>query len=144
MEMTPILEKIIIIKGALVFKRVFRNDEVTVSAKTSFICCNCSNENQIEIIPYVSGFPIFQIYSEETVLTKKELLENKIVTDTSRWMKHFGELTVNDLPTLYFGTKCKKCNSKYFCVFCYGEKQPGLTLLEISGVWEYKLICATI
>ena len=52
-----------------------------MSAKTNFICCNCNYENQIEIVPYSSGFPIFQIYNEDSVLTKKELLDNKIVTE---------------------------------------------------------------
>lgn len=139
MEMLQLLEKIKIKRIALVRKNIFKNDQITLSAKTSFVCCNCGNENQIEIIPYISGFPIFQIYNESAVLTKKELLDNKIVATTSLWMLHFGELTVNDLPTLYFGTNCEKCNSNYFCVFCYGEKQPGLTILEISGIWEYKL-----
>jgi len=45
---------------------------------------------------------------------------------------------VDDLPTLYFGTACKTCHSKYICVFGYGEKQPGLTVLTISGIWKYK------
>lgn len=137
MEMVQILKKVRINKTALVLKKVFLNNEITTSAKTSFVCCNCNFENRLEVIPYVSGFPILGLYEGNVIITRKELLENKIVTETSQWMKHFGELTVNDLPTLYFGTNCGKCNSKYFCVFAYGEKQPGLTILEISGVWEY-------
>ncbi|HAO27052.1 MAG TPA: hypothetical protein DCQ68_03915, partial [Chryseobacterium indologenes] len=108
------------------------------SVVTQFICCDCNHENSIEIIPYTSGFPIFQIYDRDHVLSKSELLNNKMVSETSPRMIHFGEVTVDDLPSLYFGTACKTCHSKYICVFGYGEKQPGLTILNISGIWKYK------
>ncbi|NIF05269.1 hypothetical protein F3J23_07410 [Chryseobacterium sp. Tr-659] len=125
-------------KKALVAKNVFINDETIPSSKTQFICCDCSHENTIEIIPYQSGFPIFQIYDHNRVLSKEELLINNMTHKTSESMIHFGELTVNDLPTLYFGTACKTCPSKYICVFSYGERQPGLTVLNISGIWKYE------
>lgn len=136
--MYSISKKINILEKALVAKSFFSNDEIIPSAVTKFTCCNCGSENLIEIKPYESGFPILQIYSEDKVLSKSELLNNKIVSETSTRMLHFGELTVHDLPTLYFGTDCSSCHSKYICVFSYGEKQPGLTLLEISGVWKYE------
>ncbi|WP_061084502.1 hypothetical protein [Chryseobacterium indologenes] len=125
-------------KKALVAKNVFTNEETSPSVVTQFICCDCNHENSIEIIPYTSGFPIFQIYDRDHVLSKSELLNNKMVSETSPRMIHFGEVTVDDLPSLYFGTACKTCHSKYICVFGYGEKQPGLTILNISGIWKYK------
>lgn len=136
--MYSISKKIGIREKASIAKNIFSNDEIIPSAVTTFTCCDCSHQNIIEIIPYESGFPIFQIYHEDKVLSKNELLQHKIVTESSNRMLHFGELTVNDLPTLYFGTRCPSCGSSYFCVFSYGEKQPGLTLLEISGVWKYE------
>lgn len=136
--MYSISKKINIFKQALVVKNHFINDEAIPSAVTEFTCCNCSSDNAIEIKPYESGFPILQIYSEEKVLSKNELLKNNMVTETSNRMFHFGELTFHDLPTLYFGTDCTSCHSKYICIFNYGEKQPGLTLLEIAGVWKYE------
>ncbi|UWX61928.1 hypothetical protein N0B40_06480 [Chryseobacterium oranimense] len=136
--MYSISKKIKLIRQAAIAKNHFSNDEIIPAAKTKFICCDCGHENSIEIFPYQSGFPIFQIYNDNQVLSKKELLENKIVTETSRRISYLGELTVNDLPTLYFGTDCQNCYSKYFCVFSYGEWQPGLTLLNISGVWKYE------
>lgn len=136
--MYSISKKINILEKALVTKSFFSNDEIIPSAVTKFTCCSCGSENKIEIKPYESGFPILQIYDEEKVLSKNELLRNKMVSETSSRMQHFGELTVHDLPTLYFGTDCSSCHSKYICLFSYGEKQPGLTLLEISGVWKYE------
>ncbi|ROI05781.1 hypothetical protein EGI16_05210 [Chryseobacterium sp. G0240] len=136
--MYSIVEKINIGKKALISQTDFTNEETVPSAKTSFICCQCNHENTIEIVPYQSGFPIFQLYHGDQVITKNDLLKNGAVTQTSATMQHFGELTVNNLPTLYFGTSCKTCTSKYICVFGYGEKQPGLTILTISGIWEYK------
>ncbi|AZA54673.1 hypothetical protein [Chryseobacterium sp. G0201] len=136
--MYSISKKINILEKALVTKSFFSNDEIIPSAVTKFTCCHCNSENKIEIKPYESGFPILQIYDEEKVLSKNELLRNKMVSETSTRMQHFGELTVRDLPTLYFGTDCSSCHSKYICIFSYGEKQPGLTLLEISGVWNYE------
>ncbi|WP_223607956.1 hypothetical protein [Chryseobacterium sp. OSA05B] len=136
--MYSISKKITIGQQALIAKNFFSNDEIIPAAVTTFTCCQCGNANTITIKPYESGFPIFQIYNEDKVLSKTELFENKIVTKTSERMIHFGELTVADLPTLYFGTQCESCHSKYICVFSYGEKQPGLTLLNISGVWKYE------
>ncbi|KPH14161.1 hypothetical protein [Chryseobacterium sp. ERMR1:04] len=136
--MYSISKKINILEQALVVKNHLINDEMIPSVVTKFTCCNCSSENTVEIKPYESGFPILQIYIEDKILSKNELLKNKMVTKTSNRMSHLGPLTVNDLPTLYFGTNCSFCFSKYIYIFSYGEKQPGLTLLEISGVWKYE------
>ncbi|MGG5207570.1 hypothetical protein ACQWU4_01395 [Chryseobacterium sp. MIQD13] len=136
--MYSISKKISIGKQVNVSKNRFINDEIIPSATTKFTCCDCGHENVIEISPYKSGFPISQIYNDDQVLSRNELLKNKMVTETSQRMLHFGDLTVRDLPTLYFGTDCQNCYSKYFCVFSYGEWQPGLTLLNISGIWKYE------
>ncbi|EJL75947.1 hypothetical protein [Chryseobacterium populi] len=136
--MYSISKKIKIGQQAHMTKNIFTNDEIGQSAVTKFTCCNCGHENTLEIIPYKSGFPIFQVYNEDKVLSKNELLKNKMITETSHRMLHFGEVTVNDLPTLYFGTLCESCHAKYFGVFGYGEKQPGLTVLAISGIWKYE------
>ncbi|REC78506.1 hypothetical protein DRF60_08615 [Chryseobacterium elymi] len=136
--MHSISKKIKISKQAAIIKKHFSNDEIIPSAATKYTCCDCGHQNTIEIFPYETGFPILQIYNEDAVLSKSELLNNKIITETSQRMAHFGDLTVNDLPTLYFGTDCQVCHSNYICVFSYGEKQPGLTLLNISGIWKYE------
>jgi hypothetical protein len=136
--MYSISNKISIHKKALTAKSSFINDEMIPAAVTTFTCCDCGHENTIEIIPYNSGFPILQIYQENKVLSKNELLKNGMVSETSKMMSHFGELTVNNLPTLYFGTGCSSCHAKYICVFSYGERQPGLTALNISGIWKYE------
>lgn len=138
--MYSILKKIFIDKQVAVAKDTFSNAEIGHSAAVKFKCCNCGHENIVKITPYESGFPIFQLYNDEKVLTKNELLSNKMVSETSINLLHFGELTLNNLPTLYFGTDCPSCHAKYICVFSYGEKQPGLTLLAISGVWKYNEI----
>ncbi|PQA93091.1 hypothetical protein B0A69_13105 [Chryseobacterium shigense] len=136
--MYSISKKIHLLKQAAIAKNFFSNDEISRSAATEFTCCDCGHHNTIEIVPYESGFPIVQLYNEDKVVSQSELLHNKLVTETSGRMLHFGALTVNDLPTLYFGTDCESCHSKYVCVFSYGEKQPGLTVLNISGIWKYE------
>ncbi|WP_312389513.1 hypothetical protein [Chryseobacterium sp.] len=136
--MYSISKKINILKQVSVAKSNFSNEEISKSAITTFTCCDCGHENTITITPYESGFPIFQIYNEAKVLSKDELLKNKMVTETSKNLLHFGELTVNNLPTLYFGTDCNSCNARYIGIFSYGEKQPGLTMLTISGIWKYE------
>lgn len=136
--MYSISEKISITEKVFVEKSTFINDETLPSAITTFTCCHCGNKNTIAITPYESGFPILQLYHEDKVLSKDELLKHKIANGTSQRMLHFGELTVNDLPTLYFGTDCTSCHSKYIGVFSYGEKQPGLMILTISGIWKYE------
>lgn len=136
--MYSISEKINITGKASVEKSSFINDEALPSATTIFTCSHCGSKNTITIAPYESGFPILQLYHENKVLSKDELLQHGIVNGTSQSMFHFGELTVNNLPTLYFGTDCSSCHSKYICVFSYGEKQPGLMILSISGIWKYE------
>ncbi|PKF76032.1 hypothetical protein [Chryseobacterium sp. PMSZPI] len=136
--MYPISKKISIGKKALLEKDIFTNDEISPSAIVNFICGDCNHQNTVEIIPYQSGYPIIQMYHNDQVLSKNELLKNGLATETSTGMQHFGEITVNNLPTLYFGTACSTCHSKYIGVFSYGEKQPGLTILNISGIWKYQ------
>lgn len=136
--MYSISKKINIGKKAVLAKDRFVNDEAIPAATTQFTCCNCHHENTVKISPYQSGFPIIQVYHEDNIIPKSELLKNGMVVATSQRMIHLGELTVNDLPTLYFGTDCSSCKSKYICVFSYGERQPGLEILQISGIWEYQ------
>lgn len=136
--MYSISKKIKIVNKALLQKDRFINDEAIPAAVTQFTCCKCGHENTVEISPYKSGFPIFQIYGEDKVMAKSELLKNQMTSQTSQRMQHYGELTVNDLPTLYFGTSCTSCNANYICIFSYGEKQPSLEILNISGIWEYQ------
>ncbi|MGU3375147.1 hypothetical protein [Chryseobacterium sp. M5A1_1a] len=136
--MYSISTKISIGKKVVIAQNRFINDETIPSAVTTFTCCDCNHENTIKISPYQSGFPILQIYADDKVLSKAELLKNSMTTETSQRMQHLGELTVNDLPTLYFGTNCSSCSSTYICVFSYGERQPGLEMLNISGIWKYE------
>jgi hypothetical protein len=136
--MYSISKKIKIGKKALIQKDRFINDEALPAAVTRFTCCECDHENTVEIFPYQSGFPILQIYNEDKVISRSELLKNQMTTETSQRMQHYGALTVNDLPTLYFGTNCIFCNANYLCIFSYGEKQPSLEILNISGIWEYQ------
>ncbi|SDI99219.1 hypothetical protein [Chryseobacterium jejuense] len=136
--MYSISKKIKIGKKALLKKDRFINDDAIPAAIVQFTCSECNHENTVEISPYQSGFPILQIYNEGKVLSKSDLLGNQMTTETSQRMQHYGELTVNDLPTLYFGTHCISCNTNYICVFSYGEKQPSLEILNISGIWEYQ------
>lgn len=117
--------------------RIFRNEEINPFAASSFKCCKCGHHNEFKITPYETGFGFKEIYQENKVLSKKEVLEHRIATETSVWASYLGDLTVNNLATLYFGTACKNCHSNHIVVFCYGEQQPGLTILEISGVWCY-------
>lgn len=136
--MHSISKKIILGKQVLIAKKHFTNDEIIPSAIVKFTCNKCNHINTLEIIPYQSGFPIFNIYNENRVLSKAELINNNAVKETSPGMQHFGALTVNNLPTLYFGTHCESCQSQYFGVFGYAEKQPGLTVLDVSGIWKYE------
>ncbi|WP_160137724.1 hypothetical protein [Chryseobacterium sp. c4a] len=136
--MYSISKKISIGRKALLQKDRFINDETLPPATARFTCCECGHENTVQISPYQSGFPILQIYNEDKVLSRFELLKNQMISETSQRMQHYGTLTVNDLPTLYFGTNCTSCNTKYICIFSYGEKQPSLEILNISGIWEYQ------
>jgi len=135
--MYAITKKIQIVNKAIISKDTFINDEISPSAELKFICCNCTHENLVNITPYESGFPVFQLYHENKILSTDDLLKNSMVKETQKNMLHVGEFTFNDLPTLYFGTDCESCATKYIGIFSYGEKQPGLEILSVSGIWEY-------
>lgn len=138
--MYPITEKIIIGKKAMLEKDSFINEKIGLSAEVKFTCSECGHKNSVSIRPYESGFPVFQLYHENKVLSKHDLLNNGMAEETSSYMLHLGEITVNDRPTLYFGTGCPFCDSKYIGVFSYGEKQPGLEVLSVSGIWNYTTV----
>jgi hypothetical protein len=137
MNLYPISEKIIVGKKAVLDKERFINEEIGRLAEVRFACCQCGNRNTVELKPYESGFPVLQLYEHEKVLSGNDLLKNGMAETTSPERLYLGKITVNDLPTLYFGTGCLICSSKYIGIFSYGEKQPGLEILKISGIWNY-------
>lgn len=136
--MYRIEHKIKLVQAAATGRNIFHNEETRPEAKTTYHCCRCDHTNVLYITPYGSGFPISDLYEEEGKGTGREaLLEHKLLSPTSRWMQHLGPLTVRDLPTLYFGMDCAICHTPHLCIFGYGEQQPGLEILAISGVWQY-------
>ncbi len=135
--MFRIFHKIKILKAAIVSENTFRNEQTDPSVQSSFKCCHCSKYNKINIVPYQTGFPFSEIYKNEKVLTAHEILDNGLATKTSDWAVYMGDFTIDNLPTLYFGVDCNFCNAKHIVVFSFGEKQPGLEICEISGVWEF-------
>ncbi|KAA0125994.1 hypothetical protein FY557_19675 [Chryseobacterium sp. SN22] len=137
MNLYPISEKITVGKKAALEKDLFINEEIGRSAEIPFTCCQCGNGNTILLTPYESGFPVLPLYDQGKVLSENELINNGMAEETSQDRLYLGKLTVNDLPTLYFGTECRSCASKYIGIFGYGEKQPGLEMLKISGIWNY-------
>ena len=94
--MYSISKKIKIGKQVSVVKNTFSNDEIVPSAVVKFSCCNCGHENTIEITPYESGFPIFQLYNEDKVLSKSELLHVYLLI----WSKGDKKKTSNHIAFL--------------------------------------------
>ncbi|GEN74361.1 hypothetical protein [Chryseobacterium hagamense] len=137
MSLYPISEKIAVGKKVATEKEIFVNEEIGRSAEIRFTCCQCGNGNTLRLTPYESGFPVLHLYEHEKVLSGNDLLKNGMAGKTSPDRLYLGKITVDNLPTLYFGTDCMKCASKYIGIFGYGEKQPGLEMLEISGIWNY-------
>ncbi|WP_103865493.1 hypothetical protein [Aquimarina sp. I32.4] len=137
--MNKIEKNIKLLKEITPTKDEFINEELRPSVKTSFNCCNCSANNEIEITPYQTGFPFFQVY-KNNFLSVKSILNNKIASCSSSWASHFGEYLVYDLPTLYFMKKCDTCNEKFLIVFGYGESQPSKWVCKISSIWQIEEI----
>jgi hypothetical protein len=136
--MYKILNKIQIKQQVDLTKKIFINEQLNHPIITSFYCCNCQHKNELIIIPYKTGFPLLDLYVNSDILNENEILQNKIASNTSKQALHHGNYTVGNLPTLYFGNKCEECEMKYLVVFSLGEKQPGLEILEISGVWAIR------
>ncbi len=137
MILYPISEKITVGTKAALEKELFINEEIGRSAEIQFTCCQCGNGNVIHLTPYESGFPVLQLYDQGKVLSEIDLLKNGMAEETSQDRRYLGKMTVDSLPTLYFGTDCQVCASKYIGIFSYGEQQPGLEMLKVSGIWNY-------
>lgn len=138
MNLNSISEKITIGEKVVLERELFINGEIGQSVELGFTCGQCGHQNAVKLIPYESGFPVFQLYHEQQVLSEEDLLKYKMAGKTSRDRIYLGKITVDDLPALYFGTECSACTSKYIGLFGFGEKQPGLEILKISGIWNYK------
>jgi len=121
---------------AVLERKIFINEQLDPIVNTSFYCNNCNCRNHITIVPYKTGFSFLDLYANNEFLNENEISRNRMATKTSKSALRFGNYTVSNLPTLYFGTKCIECGREYLVVFSYGEKQPGLEICEISGVWE--------
>lgn len=112
----------------------FYND-ACYSATTN-LQCSCGNEEQISITPYESGFPLAQLYHYQQFISTSQLLARGMAKETAPFYHHLGAYTVNNLPTFYFKTVCEQCHQKRITVFSFGEQQPGLEVLTISGTWK--------
>ncbi|SHJ48168.1 hypothetical protein [Aquimarina spongiae] len=133
--MKRIEEKIHSIKPVSYGKDKFINKELEPSAKTFYVCRNCKTENEIEIEPYKTGFPFFEIYRNK-LIDESIILDSGMASKSIRQSEYLGEYLVLNLPTLYFKTSCKNCNSDHMVVFGCGESQPGKQICKISGVWN--------
>lgn len=134
--MKEITEKIKIKEKVSIYKAKFFGSEVLRGVETEYHCCSCNHKNKIKIIPYDTGRYFGELLNNN-ILLKETILKNKMASEPKR-NKHYGELLVGDLPTLYSKEECNKCEEKYLIVFGIGEKQPGMWLCEISGVWAYE------
>lgn len=112
----------------------FYND-ACYSAVTN-LQCSCGSEEQLSITPYESGFPLAQVYHFQELISTSQLLARGMAKATAPIYQHLGAYTVNNLPTFYFKTVCEYCHQKRITVFSFGEQQPGLEVLTISGTWK--------
>lgn len=136
--MERIINKIILLKKIEVFKKIFINNEIDKGIRTQYYCCCCNNKNEINIIPYKTGYPFNEMYDAD-LLRIEDIINNKLAERTNKNYEYLGKFTINNLNTLYFSIKCNNCKEKYLVVFSYGEKQPGLEMCQISGIWNYSL-----
>ncbi len=111
----------------------FYND-ACYSAKAK-IQCTCGCEVPLTITPYESGFPLAQLYHFQQLISVSQLVKRGMAKETAPFYGHFGDYTVNDLPTFYFKSTCSNCMQQLITVFSFGEQQPGLEVLTISGTW---------
>lgn len=133
--MQKISSPIRLINKVDITKDTFINEELKPFVSSSFQCCKCSENIKIEIKPYQTGYPFFNIY-RNNFLTEGKIIESNLATKSSNWASHFGEYLVYDLPTLYFNETCPNCNENFIVVFGLGESQPSKWVCKISGIWQ--------
>lgn len=133
--MYKIESKIDIKNRMSVYKKTFINEELFPKVKTRFICANSNRGQDIEIIPFKSGFLFHELYEKEYLQRQTILKEG--IAKAPIFNNHSKDLRVWNLPTFYYGIQCENCLQKYIVVFGLGEQQPGKTVCQISGVWSY-------
>ncbi len=133
--MNKIEKNIKLLKEIPPAKSLFINEELKPNVTTSFNCCNCSTINEINITPYQTGYPFFQVY-KNNFLSIKNVLSNNIASRSSSWASHLGEYLIDNLPTLYYKKKCDKCGEKFLIIFGLGESQPSKWVCKISNIWH--------
>lgn len=139
MSMNKIIGKIKLLKKIKIEKEEFINNELKPFMSTQITCLNCLENIEINIIPFQTGFPFFQIYRNE-YLSIDKIIEEGLAKKSSAWSSHHGEYLVYDLPTLYFKQVCHSCKEKFIIVFGLGESQPGKWICKISGVWQIAIL----
>lgn len=127
MNMNKIENNISIRRSADVVKKIFINKELFPKIESFFYCSNCQHKNNLLITPYKTGFPFNRLYTTG-ILTQEDIVKYRIAINLAY-----------SLPILYFSTTCEHCQKYFLVVFIFGEKQPGLDICEILGVWEYEL-----
>ena len=139
--MQPLHQSIQLQEAIALDKKRFINEEIYPQINQSFTCCVCQNKVNMQIQPFKTGSPLDTLYKGNKVLDTGTLIQHKIITKANHHSKHWGEFLHNDLPTLYFLAHCTNCKAgTYIGFFSYGEKQPGLDILSIAGVWKYTIV----
>jgi hypothetical protein len=136
--MQKVESKIQLISKVDIKKDTFINHELKPFVSSSFQCSGCSENIKIEIKPYQTGFPFFNIYRNQ-FLTEEKIIESKLASQSSSSASHLGEYLVYDLPTLYYNEVCPNCNETFIVVFGLGESQPSKWVCKISGIWQIKI-----
>lgn len=134
--MQPIEHRIKLLRKIDLSKDEFINDELKPFVSFSF---KSNNDNliSVEIKPYQTGFPFFNLY-RNNYISEAEINEEKMAKPASRWASHYGEYLVYDLPTLYFQMNDPISNENYLVIFGLGESQLGKGVCKISGVWQIR------
>lgn len=125
--MNKIENKICLIRSADVVKKYFINKELIPKVESFFYCSNCQYKNKLSITPYKTGFPFNKLYTTG-ILSQEDIVKYRIAVNLAY-----------NLPILYFSITCEYCKKHFLVIFIFGEKQLGLDICEILGVWEYEL-----
>jgi DNA-directed RNA polymerase subunit RPC12/RpoP len=119
-------------------KRTWETKKVSKNVNDEFYCTECQEKIQFNIKPFQTGHPLSELYDEQSIIRKEELVRNNVAQKSYSWQSHLGELVINNKPALYDSISCPNCSSTYLLVFGFGESQPGRFTVEVSGVWKIK------
>ena len=130
-------QKFSLVRGSLMPKTSYEQDEIYPSLKFAFECGQCKTPLAIELRPFHGGFALTDLCQKYDFISEDELLDKGVAKRKTKPNTDRARLELDrGLPAIYGVISCEFCSKDFLLVFGFGEVQPGRDQCQVSGIWE--------